>query len=114
MPNNDAMRKSKARNKLMLQYEHSIERSYQSPADSHYHDLVCAIIKQAVWDWRSLELGKKPFAVIAPGHDIIYRAPLENFFKSDWFERLLEQALPEVEPKTVRQRLHISEPDRRA
>ena len=113
MPNNDALRKHTAKNKLMFHYEHDIERSYQRPDDAHYHDLMCAIVEQAVWDWRSLDLGKKPFAVTNPGHDIVYRAPLENFFKSDWFERLLEQALPNIEPETVRKHLHIPEPERR-
>lgn len=111
MPNNDALRKHTAKNKMTLHYEHDIERAYQRVDDSHYHDLMCAIIEQAVWDWRWLKLGELPFAVINPGHDIVYRSPLENFFQSDWFERLLEQALPDVEPKTVRQVLHISEPE---
>lgn len=114
MPSNDGFRKRTARNKLTLHYEHDIERAYQSIEDAHYHDLMCAIVEQAVWDWRSLDLGDKPFAVINPGHDIVYRAPLENFFKSEWFERLLEQALPEMEPQIVRKHLHIPEPKRSA
>lgn len=114
MPSNDGFRKHTARNKLTLHYEHEIERAFQSVEDAHYHDLMCAIVEQAVWDWRSLDLGDKPFAVINPGHDIVYRAPLENFFKSEWFERLLEQALPEMEPQIVRKHLHIPEPKRSA
>ena len=114
MPSNDGFRKRTARNKLTLHYEHDIERAYQSIEDARYHDLMCAIVEQAVWDWRSLDLGDKPFAVINPGHDIVYRAPLENFFKSEWFERLLEQALPEMEPQIVRKHLHIPEPKRSA
>lgn len=114
MPSNDGFRKHTARNKLTLHYEHDIERAFQSVEDAHYHDLMCAIVEQAVWDWRSLDLGDKPFAVINPGHDIVYRAPLENFFKSEWFERLLEQALPEMEPQIVRKHLHIPEPKRSA
>lgn len=114
MPNNDGFRKRTARNKLTLHYEHDIERAYQSIEDARYHDLMCAIVEQAVWDWRSLDLGEKPFAVINPGHDIVYRAPLENFFKSEWFERLLEQALPEIEPQIVRKHLRIPEPKRSA
>jgi hypothetical protein len=74
---------------------------------------VCAIIEQAVWDWRSLDLGERPFSITNPGHEIVYRAPLEAFFKSDWFERLLEQALPDIEPETVRAQLRIPEPKRR-
>lgn len=114
MPSNDGFRKRTARNKLTLHYEHDIERAFQSVEDARYHDLMCAIVEQAVWDWRSLDLGDKPFAVINPGHDIVYRAPLENFFKSEWFERLLEQALPEIEPQIVRKHLHIPEPKRSA
>lgn len=114
MPSNDGFRKRTARNKLTLHYEHDIERAFQSVEDARYHDLMCAIVEQAVWDWRSLDLGEKPFAVINPGHDIVYRAPLENFFKSEWFERLLEQALPEMEPQIVRKHLHIPEPQRSA
>ena len=114
MPSNDGFRKRTARNKLTLHYEHDIERAFQSVEDARYHDLMCAIVEQAVWDWRSLDLGDKPFAVINPGHDIVYRAPLENFFKSEWFERLLEQALPEMEPQIVRKHLHIPEPKRSA
>lgn len=114
MPSNDGFRKRTARNKLTLHYEHDIERAFQSVEDARYHDLMCAIVEQAVWDWRSLDLGDKPFAVISPGHDIVYRAPLENFFKSEWFERLLEQALPEIEPQIVRKHLHIPEPKRSA
>lgn len=114
MPSNDGFRKRTARNKLTLHYEHDIERAFQSVEDARYHDLMCAIVEQAVWDWRSLDLGEKPFAVINPGHDIVYRAPLENFFKSEWFERLLEQALPEIEPQIVRKHLHIPEPKRSA
>lgn len=114
MPSNDGFRKRTARNKLTLHYEHDIERAFQSVEDARYHDLMCAIVEQAVWDWRSLDLGEKPFAVINPGHDIVYRAPLENFFKSEWFERLLEQALPEIEPQIVRKHLRIPEPKRSA
>lgn len=114
MPSNDGFRKRTARNKLTLHYEHDIERAFQSVEDARYHGLMCAIVEQAVWDWRSLDLGDKPFAVINPGHDIVYRAPLENFFKSEWFERLLEQALPEMEPQIVRKHLHIPEPKRSA
>lgn len=114
MPSNDGFRKRTARNKLTLHYEHDIERAFQSVEDARYHDLMCAIVEQAVWDWRSLDLGDKPFAVINPGHDIVYRAPLENFFKSEWFERLLEQALPEIEPQIVRKHLRIPEPKRSA
>lgn len=114
MPSNDGFRKHTARNKLTLHYEHDIERAFQSVEDARYHDLMCAIVEQAVWDWRSLDLGDKPFAVINPGHDIVYRAPLENFFKSEWFERLLEQALPEIEPQIVRKHLRIPEPKRSA
>ena len=114
MPSNDGFRKRTARNKLTLHYEHDIERAFQSVEDARYHDLMCAIVEQAVWDWRSLDLGDKPFAVINHGHDIVYRAPLENFFKSEWFERLLEQALPEMEPQIVRKHLHIPEPKRSA
>lgn len=114
MPSNDGFRKHTATNKLTLHYEHDIERAFQSVEDARYHDLMCAIVEQAVWDWRSLDLGDKPFAVINPGHDIVYRAPLENFFKSEWFERLLEQALPEIEPQIVRKHLRIPEPKRSA
>ena len=105
--------KSTARNKARYHCETDGERVFQTPEDAHYHDLVCAIIEQAVWDWRSLDLGERPFTITNPGHEIVYRAPLEAFFKSDWFERLLEQALPGIEPETVRAQLRIPEPKRR-
>jgi hypothetical protein len=113
MPNNDGFRKHTAKNKLTLHYEHDIERSYQSPEDAHYHDLMCAILEQAVLDWRALDCGKRWTAVVYPGPEVVQRATMESFFKSEWFERLLEQALPNIEPETVRKHLHIPEPERR-
>lgn len=113
MPNNAGFCKHTAKNKMTLHYEHDIERSYQSPEDARYHDLMCAILELTVCDWRSLDLGERTFAVVAPGHDIIYRDPIEEFFMSDWFEQLLEQALPNTEPEVVRAHLHIPEPERR-
>ena len=103
-----------AKDQVAIRNDSPNDGRFSSVADLHWHDLMCAIIEQAVWDWRSLELGKLPFRVIRPGNDVVHRAPLENFFKSNWFERLLEQALPDIDPSVVRAQLHISEPERRA
>lgn len=114
MPNNDAFRKSKAKNAMWKPIYNDGERTFPNLEAYHTHALACAIIEQAVYDWIALDYGNLGFAPARSGGDtLMYRAEVEIFFKSKWFEYLLSFALPNVEPKTVRKQLNIAEPERR-
>lgn len=89
------------------------ERSFPSLEAEKSHDLCCAIIEQAVYDWMALKYGRLGYALARNGNSLIYRAEVESFFKGKWFEYLLSFALPNVEPTTVRRQLKIDEPERR-
>ena len=88
-------------------------RSFPSLEAEKTHDLACAIIEQAVYDWMALKYGRLGYALARNGNSFIYRAEVESFFKGKWFEYLLSFALPNVEPTTVRRQLKIDEPERR-
>ena len=90
------------------------ERSFPSLEAEKTHDLCCAIIEQAVYDWINLDYGRLGYCIARNGHSLVYRAEVESFFKGKWFEYLLGFALPDIEPTTVRRQLHIAEPERRA
>ena len=94
-------------------FAESGERSFPSLEAEKTHDLACAIIEQAVYDWITLGYGRLGYALARNGNSFIYRAEVEAFFKGRWFEYLLGFALPQVEPTTVRRQLKIAEPERR-
>lgn len=112
MPNNDARRVHTA-NRDYFDKADSGERSFPSLEAEKIHDLACAIIEQAVYDWMTLDYGKLGFAPARNGNSYIYRAEVEMFFKGKWFEYLLGFAIPDIEPTTVRRQLKIAEPERR-
>ena len=89
------------------------ERSFPSLEAEKTHDLACAIIEQAVYDWIALDYGRLGYALARNGSSLIYRAEVESFFKGEWFEYLLSFSLPRTEPMTVRKTLKIAEPERR-
>lgn len=89
------------------------ERSFPSLEAEKTHDLACAIIEQAVYDWITLDYGRLGYALARNGHSLIYKAEVESFFKGAWFEYLLGFALTDIEPTTVRRQLKIAEPERR-
>ena len=93
--------------------EKAEERSFPSLEAEKTHDLACAIIEQAVYDWIALDYGKLEYALARNVHSLIYRAEVESFFKGAWFEYLLGFAIPDIEPTTVRRQLKIAEPERR-
>ena len=113
MPSNDARRVHTANNKSWHPVYNNGERSFPSLEAYHDHAIACAIIEQAVYDWMALDYGELGFAPARNGNTLLYRAEVESFFKGAWFEYLLGFALPNVEPRTVRRQLHISEPERR-
>lgn len=87
------------------------ERSFASSKDEAYYNLACAIIEQSVIDWMLLDYGK--LGVTRANNQYLFRADVESFFKSDWFEELLAYALPQFTPQELRGYLHIEEPKRR-
>lgn len=110
MPSNDARRVHTA-NKDFRTVD-SGQRSFPSLEAEKTHDLACAIIEQAVYDWMTLEYGKLGFAPARNGNCLIYRAEVDAFFKSKWFEYLMGFCLPNLDPAEVRRHLKISEPER--
>lgn len=112
MPQNDARRVYKNR-KYFTRADYSGEHSFPSIEAEKAHDLACAIIEQAVYDWMALDYGKLGFAPARNGNCLIYRAEVEAFFKGRWFEYLLMFCLPNVTPTEVRHELKIREPERR-
>ena len=87
------------------------ERSFASVKDEAYYNLACAIIEQSVIDWVLLDYGN--FGVTRANSQYLFRADVESFFKSKWFEELLSCALPQYTPQEIREQLHIAEPERR-
>ena len=79
-------------------------------SDERMHDLACAIIAQAVLDWIALDYGRLGYSSTNSGHTVIYRAEVESFFKSKWFEDLLSIALPYIDAHTVWNKLRIEPP----
>lgn len=112
MPNNDARRVHIAHRDYFDKAD-SGERSFPSLEAEKIHDLACAIIEQAVYDWMTLDYGKLGFAPARNGNSYIYRAEVEAFFKGKWFEYLMEFCLPSIDPSEVRRELRIAEPERR-
>lgn len=82
---------------------------YPSLIDEKYHDLACAILEQAVLDWKSLDCGKLGYCLGSNSHAFLYRAEVESFFQGKLFGFLLEYALPGYSPSFIRKALHIEE-----
>ena len=114
MPNNDARRIKTAHRELYSRTDTAGVRSFPSIDAEKTHDLACAIIEQAVYDWMALEYGKLGFCPARNGNCLIYRAEVEAFFKGEWFEYLMGFCLPNLDPAEVRRELKIAEPERRA
>ena len=99
-------------NRDYLDRADSGERSFPSIEAEKTHDLACAIIEQAVYDWMALGYGKLGLTLARNGGHYIYRAEVESFFKGKWFEYLMSFCLPSVDPAEVRKQLKIAEPER--
>lgn len=112
MPNNDARRVHIAHRDYFDRADTG-ERSFPSIEAEKAHDLACAIIEQAVYDWMSLKYGKLAYFVTSNDHFLIKRGEVESFFQSEWFEYLMRFCLPNIDPATVRKQLKIAEPERR-
>lgn len=113
MPQNDARRIRKGNREYFTRTDLVGDRSFPSIEAEKTHDLACAIIEQAVYDWMTLDYGKLGFAPARNGNCLIYRAEVEAFFKGLWFEYLLGFCLPQLSPQEVRRELKIPEPERR-
>lgn len=87
-------------------------RSFASTKDEGYYNLACAILEQAAIDWTLLDYGN--FGVTRANTQYLFRADVESFFKSEWFEELLSYALPQYTPQEIRAHFHIQEPERRS
>jgi len=83
------------------------ERHYPTLEDEKRHDLCCAIIEQAVYDWIGLDYGRLGYMVARNGSSLVYRAEVKAFFKGKWFEYLLSYALPNLSPEALRKELRI-------
>jgi len=77
-----------------------------APGELPYKNLACAIIEQAALDWTALDYGRIGYHYYASGR-CVFRADVESFFKSKWFELLLSFALPSRTPEEVRKALRI-------
>ena len=87
------------------------ERTFPTLKDEKFHDLACAVIEQAVYDWIALDYGYWDRTTFYNG--MIFSIEIRNFFQSKWFEFLLSIALPELDPTTFRQVLKVPEKEAR-
>lgn len=69
-------------------------------------ELATAIILKAIEDWTALDYGNFPCVMI--DNTTIMRHEVLWFFKSAWFESLLDLALPTGNPNLIRESLKIS------
>jgi hypothetical protein len=96
-----------------LRDQESGEKTFNSFQDAGAVDMACAIIEQAVIDWKDLEYGKLKRVLGRPDYTFVYSEEVKVFFQSAWFEHLLSFALPHHTPQQVRKALRIPEPRRR-
>ena len=89
------------------------EKTYPSLEAEKMHELACAVIEQAVYDWIALDYGKRGYIVGRDGNSLVYRAEVKSFFQGAWCEFLLAYALPEFSPQALRKELQIEEPQKR-
>lgn len=89
------------------------DKTFNSFQDAGAVDMACAIIEQAVIDWKDLEYGKLKRVLGRPDYNFVYSEEVKVFFQSAWFEHLLSFALPHHTPQQVRKALRIPEPRRR-
>ncbi len=83
------------------------EKHYPTIQDERRHDLACAIIEQAVYDWIGLDYGRLGYMVARNSNSLVYRAEVKAFFKGKWFETLLSYALPDFTPADFRREMRI-------
>ena len=93
--------------------ENEHPRTFDSIQDECVHDLVCAIIEQAVYDWMQLDYGRLGYCHAKNANGYLYRAEVKSFFQGKWFEYLLQIALPQYTPEQIRKELKVEEPMRR-
>lgn len=92
---------------VMARLLSNCERKFPSLEDEKAHDLACAIIEQAVYDWAALRYGKLAYFVTSNDHFLVKRSEVEAFFMSDWFEFLLAFAIPNLDPNECRRVLNV-------
>lgn len=90
--------------------ENEHPRTFDSIQDECVHDLVCAIIEQAVYDWIQLDYGRLGYCHAKNANGYLYRAEVKSFFQGKWFEYLLQIALPQYTPEQIRKELKVEEP----
>ena len=90
---------------IMEQYNARV--SYPDEITQSYIGIACSIIVQAIDDWRYLKAADVDYAKYLG--QWIYLIEIKEFFHSDWFETLLDIALPCVTAEDVRLALKISE-----
>ena len=74
-----------------------------------YINLACAIIEEAVDDWRWLDKWDADTGIFLGSW--IKRHEIMNFFYGGWFETLLSFALPDIEADEVRYALKVGKYD---
>ena len=89
------------------------QRTFKTAEDACIHDLACAVIEQAVYDWMQLDYGKLGYCHAKNANGYLYRAEVKSFFQGKWFEYLLQIALPQYTPEQIRKQLKVEEPMRR-
>ncbi len=91
------------RSVLITQYES--RESYPDEVTQRYINISCAILEQAIDDWKYLQHYSIDAAEYLAAK--IRKDELLNFFYGTWFETLLEFALPGIDPDDVRATLKI-------
>lgn len=88
-----------------------VERSFKNSTDECYYNLVCGVLEQAVLDWQALGYGREGYRRL--NSEYIYRAEVQSFLQSEWFDELLSFALPQYTPQEIREVLDVPESERR-
>ena len=88
-----------------------VERSFKNSTDECYYNLICGVLEQAVLDWQALDYGR--YGVSRLNSEYIYRAEVQSFLQSEWFDELLSFALPQYTPQEIREVLDVPESERR-
>jgi len=88
-----------------------VERSFKNSTDECYYNLICGILEQAVLDWLVLDHGRYEFHRL--NSEYVYKAEVQSFLQSEWFDELLSFALPQYTPQEIREVLDVPESERR-
>lgn len=84
---------------------------FRTQEDFCWHELMCAVVEQAVLDWRDLDCGKVT-AIMTGDGSVVKKKEVVEFFQSRWFDALVYNTL-DFSPEQIRAALKVPKPTRR-